>query len=77
LYDKARQIWQAPTQTETSALPAKWNDRATFSVEEFAEISGLSRTSAYVATSNGSVGTVRIGRRLVIPRGVIERLLAA
>jgi excisionase family DNA binding protein len=67
------------TQTEqtTSALPAKWNDRATFSVEEFAEIFGLSRTSAYVATNNGTVGTVRIGRRLIIPRAAIERLLAA
>jgi excisionase family DNA binding protein len=61
----------------TSALPAKWRDRATFSVEEFAEIFGLSRNSAYAAAGNGTVTAVRIGRRLIIPRAAIERLLAA
>jgi excisionase family DNA binding protein len=61
----------------TRSLSAKWDGRDTFTVEEFAEIFGLSRPSAYAATSNGTVPTIRIGRRLIISRRVVERLLDA
>ena len=32
-----------------SSLAPKWRDHSTFSVEEFAQIAGLSRTAAYAA----------------------------
>jgi len=60
-----------------TALPAKWDGYSTFTVDEFREIFRLSRAASYAAVGNGSVASVRIGRRVIIPRGVIERLLAA
>jgi excisionase family DNA binding protein len=56
-------------------LAEKWRGHSTFSVEEFAEIFGLSRTAAYAAIAKGFVSSVRIGRRIMIPRLTIERLL--
>jgi excisionase family DNA binding protein len=54
----------------------KWNGRSTFSVEEAGcEILGLSKCSAYAAAKNGSLPTVRVGRRLIVPRLALERLL--
>ena len=54
----------------------KWNGRSTFSVEEAGcEILGLSKCSAYAAAKNGSLPTVRVGRRLIVPRIALERLL--
>jgi excisionase family DNA binding protein len=54
----------------------KWTGRSTFSVEEAGcEILGLSKCSAYAAAKNGSLPTVRVGRRLIVPRLALERLL--
>ncbi len=54
----------------------KWNGRSTFSVEEAGcEILGLSKCSAYAAAKSGSLPTVRVGRRLIVPRLALERLL--
>jgi Helix-turn-helix domain len=58
-------------------LDPKWDGYSTFTVEEFGEIFRLSRSASYAAVGNGDVKSVRIGRRVIIPRGVIERLLAA
>jgi Helix-turn-helix domain len=58
-----------------SGLLPKWDNHQTFTVEEFGEMFGLSRTAAYAAAKNGSVPVIRIGRRLVISRASIERLL--
>jgi excisionase family DNA binding protein len=56
-------------------LDAKWDGRSTFTVEEAAEICGLSRPGAYAAAAKGALPTVRIGRRLIVPRHALERLL--
>jgi hypothetical protein len=64
-------------QQSQTALAPKWDGYSTFTVDEFREIFRLSRAASYAAVANGSVGSVRIGRRVIIPRGVIERLLAA
>jgi excisionase family DNA binding protein len=58
-------------------LPAKWQEYSTFTVDEFAEIFRLSRAASYAAVANGEVKSIRIGRRVIIPRGVIEKMLAA
>jgi excisionase family DNA binding protein len=56
-------------------LDAKWDGRSTFTVEEAGEICGLSRPSIYAAAKNGTLPTVRIGRRRIVPRHALERLL--
>jgi excisionase family DNA binding protein len=61
---------------QTSVLGPKWADRDAFSVEEAAKILGLSRASAFNAANRGDLPTIRIGRRFVVPRFALERLLA-
>jgi hypothetical protein len=58
-------------------LSAQWDDRSTFTVLETAEILGLSSWAAWQAVNNGNIPTVRIGRRIIVPRHGIERLLGA
>lgn len=45
------------------------------SVTEAAVLAGLSRQSAYEAARRGEIPTVRIGRRILVPRKKLLRLL--
>jgi excisionase family DNA binding protein len=47
-----------------------------YTVEETAQILRLSRQSAYEAAKKGDIPTVRVGRRLLVPRAALQRLLA-
>ena len=58
-------------------LDEKWDGRSTFTVEETAEILGLSRDSAYAGVNAGSIPAVKVGRRFIIPRIALERKLSA
>lgn len=51
-------------------------DRRTVTVEEAAEILGISRSSAYECVHRGELRAVRLGRRLVVPRSALAELLA-
>jgi hypothetical protein len=63
--------------TAPRVLDSKWDGRSTFSVDEAGcEILGLSRCSAYSAVRSGAIPTIRIGKRLIVPRVALERLLA-
>jgi len=57
-------------------LDSRWDGRSTFTVEETAEILGLSRCAAYAAAKKGEIPVVRIGRRAIVPRVALERKLA-
>ena len=50
-------------------------DRQTLTVEEAAALLGIGRTSAYQAVASGQLPVIRIGRRLLVPRAALERLL--
>lgn len=50
-------------------------ERSTMTVEEAAEVLGISRTSAYECVRRGELRAVRLGRRLVVPRLVVEQML--
>jgi excisionase family DNA binding protein len=47
----------------------------TVSVEQAAEILGISRGSAYSLAKAGTLPTVRLGRRLLVPKAALDRLL--
>ena len=49
--------------------------RLVFSVEEARKHLGLSRGLMYEAVRTGQVPSIRIGRRILIPRASLERLL--
>ncbi len=51
-------------------------ERQAYSVEEVAAALGISRTSAYLAAQRGELPSVIIGRRRVVPKAALERLLA-
>ncbi len=53
--------------------------RETLTVEEAAALLGIGRATAYHLAKNGRIGPVpvlRFGRRLLIPRAALERVLA-
>lgn len=50
-------------------------ERLTYSVEEAGEILGISRSSAYEAAYRGDIPTLRIGKRILVPRIPFEKML--
>ena len=56
-------------------MPALSTTALTLTVEEAARALGISRTLAYEAARSGALACVRIGRRLLVPRSGLDRLL--
>ena len=52
-----------------------WTRRKTITVTEAAVWLGISRQSAYQAVREGSVPSIRLGRRIVIPVHALEAML--
>jgi excisionase family DNA binding protein len=51
-------------------------EKLTVTVPEAALLLGVSRMSAYAAVRDGSIPSLRIGRRVLVPRVALDRLLA-
>jgi excisionase family DNA binding protein len=51
-------------------------ERLTLTVDEAAALLGLSRNLAYAGVASGEIPCVKIGRRILVPRLALERLLA-
>jgi excisionase family DNA binding protein len=49
---------------------------AVLTVPEAAKLLGLNRNLAYQAVAEGTIPSLRFGRRIVIPRAALERLLS-
>ena len=49
--------------------------RETLSVPEAAQVLGISRSLAYEMARIGKLPTIRFGKRLVVPRRALERML--
>ena len=47
----------------------------TVSVPEAGRILGIGRNSAYAGAERGEIPIIRVGKRLVVPRAALERLL--
>ena len=54
----------------------KKTEKLTMTVEETALALGLSRNSCYQAVDTGAIPSIRIGKRILIPRYALEKLLA-
>lgn len=50
-------------------------DRLTLSVDEAGKMLGLSRGLMYQAIRKGEIPSIRIGRRILIPRAALYRML--
>jgi excisionase family DNA binding protein len=49
--------------------------KLTLTVPEAAELLGIGRTAAYEAARTGELPTVRLGRRVLVPREALARFL--
>jgi len=52
-------------------------DRLALSVEEASRLLGISRSLGYELAAQGRIPTIRLGRRIVVARAALERLLAS
>jgi len=71
MHDEASASAIAPEQTRT----LHDNGRLTWTVTEAAELLGISRASAYEAAHRGELPIRVIGRRMLVPRVALLRLL--
>jgi excisionase family DNA binding protein len=51
-------------------------DRLTLTIEETADLLGVGRSTCYDAARRGEIPTLKLGRRLLVPRHALEQLLA-
>jgi len=50
-------------------------ERVTFTVEETARLLGIGRQLAYDRVKTGEIPVIKVGRRLLVPRRALEKLL--
>jgi excisionase family DNA binding protein len=48
----------------------------TVSVEDAARMLGISRGAAYTHARDGSLPTIKLGKRLLVPKAALEKMLA-
>lgn len=50
-------------------------ERLTYTVDEASALLGISRNSGYQRAADGQLPTIRLGRRLLVPKSALDRLL--
>lgn len=53
------------------------SERLTLTVEEAGRLLGISRALAYELVATGDIPSLRLGRRIVVPRRALDALLAS
>ena len=66
----------APPSRTATGVVAPVEQRLVYTVEEAATLLGISRSFAYEAVQDGRVPSMRIGRRILVPKAALERFLA-
>jgi excisionase family DNA binding protein len=51
------------------------SERRTFSVEEAGRMLGISRGAAYAHAKAGAIPTIKLGKRVLVPKAAFEKLL--
>ncbi len=51
------------------------NERLTYKIEEAGRLLGVGRNQAYEAAKRGDFPTIRIGKRLLVPKAALDRML--
>jgi len=84
IWDDAARLARAPIEVlrntllrpfPTSTRPIPSTPRLTLTVEEAAEALGISRALAYEAVKRGEIPHIRIGKRILVPKAQLDRLL--
>jgi excisionase family DNA binding protein len=72
---EAKQVEVVTGPDERWIIPPKYGDRASFTIRETAEILGISPWTAWDAAKKGELPVIRIGRRKIVPRVHLEKLM--
>jgi excisionase family DNA binding protein len=64
-----------PKKIPTPSAQLSDSQRQTLSVEEAGKILGISRGSAYAYAKDGSLPTIRLGSRLLVPKAALDKML--
>jgi excisionase family DNA binding protein len=68
---------EVETPRTSSGAMAPSTDRLVFTVEEAAALLGIGRATAYEAVQRGEIPSMRIGRRILVPKAALQRMLDA
>ncbi len=66
--------------TKTSSdisMPKSQSNKLVLTIEEIANLLGLSRSSTYEAVRKGQIPSIRIGKRIIIPRTALIKILSS
>jgi excisionase family DNA binding protein len=70
------QVQAAPGEQNSSTKPQSWeNERLAWPIDDFCRAIGLGRTKVYAMIGDGTLRTVMIGGRRLVPRDAAEALL--
>lgn len=50
--------------------------KSTITIPEAAEVLGIGRTAAYDAARTGQIPVIKIGKRLLVPKTALDRMLS-
>jgi excisionase family DNA binding protein len=64
-----------PSAGGASGAVAPQADRLVLTVDEAATLLGISRAFAYEAVNRGEIPSIRIGRRILVPKGALQRFV--
>ncbi|HSH58717.1 MAG TPA: helix-turn-helix domain-containing protein [Acidimicrobiales bacterium] len=73
-HDAPRDVPNASASGQSRPQPLS-TDRLTLTVEEAANILGISRAFAYQLVAKKELPAVRLGRRIVVPRKAVEAMV--
>ena len=62
--------------TNLASIVRQPHEPLTVTVKEAAKILGLSRNSVYAAVHTGQIPSIRVGKRVFVPRVALERMLS-
>jgi excisionase family DNA binding protein len=60
---------------EHAGMVRDMTERLTLTIPETARLLGISRGAAYAAASDRTIPTIKVGRRLLVPRAALDRML--
>ena len=50
-------------------------ERVTYKITEAAQLLGVGRNQAYEAAARGEIPTIKIGKRLLVPKAAFDRMV--
>ena len=63
------------SESENPKKQHKRLNRATYTVPKAGEKLGVGKNTAYEAARTGQIPTIRVGRRILVPKFLLDRLL--